>query len=158
MNLYELSNEYNLILQDDITLEEKEKALTEISVGILQKSAGLIKVNQNFDATVKTLDEEIKRLQAIKKSVEGKQDRFKEYVLKCMVVLGEDKLETPIGKISIKKCPMSVEVVDAAIIPKEYIKMKPEVDKAAIKEVFKQDGLMVEGTSIITDKLTIQFR
>jgi hypothetical protein len=53
---------------------------------------------------------------------------------------------------------MSVEVEDEKLIPDEYMKIKREPDKTAIKDAFKNDGLLVDGTNIVTDKVTIQFK
>ena len=59
------------------------------------------------------------------------------------------RVDTSIGRWSVRKNPPSVMIVDAAEIPEDYLVPRPpKVNAAAIRDHFKATGEIVPGTKI----------
>lgn len=160
-SLYDIKNKFvELALRDDLTEEETQELATILSNELTNKSMNIIGFVKNVEGNLDMLDAEIKRLQELKKATNNKLDKFKQYVEKNMLELGIEEMTTPIGKLSFRKSPASVEIIDESLVPEEYIKIKTEtsVDKKAILDAFKETGEIINGTRIVTDKrkLTIK--
>ena len=160
-SLYDIKNKFvELALRDDLTEEETQELATILSNELTNKSMNIIGFVKNVEGNLDVLDAEIKRLQELKKATNNKLDKFKQYVEKNMLELGIEEMTTPIGKLSFRKSPASVEIIDESLVPEEYIKIKTEtsVDKKAILDAFKETGEIINGTRIVTDKrkLTIK--
>lgn len=150
MKLYELANDFleveNLEGVDAATQIEIINAIkTEIS----NKGDGIIKFIRNEEASLKVIDEEIKRLQALKKSKNTKIRNMKSYLMHCMRLMGMKKIEGNLGRISIRKNPPSLEIVDGTIIPQEYMikEVIINLDKNKVKEMLK-NGETVPGCTL----------
>lgn len=111
------------------------------------------------EAEIKAIKEEIKRLKEYADKKEKRIERIKSNVKDALENLGIQKLETPIGTMSIAKNPPSVEIYDESLIPKEYKKEKVviDIDKAAIKDALK-NGKNVQGAKLIEDKTRLNIR
>lgn len=160
-SLYDIKNKFvELALRDDLTEEETQELATILSNELTNKSMNIIGFVKNVEGNLDMLDAEIKRLQELKKATNNKLDKFKQYVENNMLELGIEEMTTPIGKLSFRKSPASVEIIDESLVPEEYIKIKTEtsVDKKAILDAFKETGEIINGTRIVTDKrkLTIK--
>lgn len=102
---------------------------------------------------------EIDRLTAMKKTVDNRIDKFKEYVKENMERLDISKIDTELGTLSVSKNPISVEIYDEALITDEYRKERVTVaiDKTAIKNDLKA-GKKVEGARLIEDKTSLRIK
>ena len=83
------------------------------------KSANVIAVVRNQELTIEALDNEIKRLQAMKDSIKKKLDKFKTYIKSSMLVNNIEKIETPLGAIKFTKSA-STEIYDESLIDKKF--------------------------------------
>lgn len=137
--------------------EEYKKALQEL---LDTKAENIIKYVKNLEGLVNSTDEEIKRLNEVKKRNQKKIEKLKENVLDTMLIADKKKIETTLGIISTRKSPVSVEVENMDIIPLEYIKTEVvnKVDKKAIIENFKENGEILTGVKMITDKYTLTLK
>jgi len=153
-SIYEISNDY-LTLMNEIEQAEGEitpemEAQLKINEGELQsKSIAYLAVIKEREAFVTQIDEEIKRLTALKKRNNSLVDRLKENILNAVNLFGT--IETQFNKFSIRKSE-SVEVLDVNELPKEYkvVKVTEQADKKAIKEALKS-GKQIVGCSILTN-------
>ena len=153
-SIYEISNDY-LNLMNEIEQAEGEitpemEAQLKINEGELQsKSIAYLAVIKEREAFVTQIDEEIKRLTALKKRNNSLVDRLKENILNAVNLFGT--IETQFNKFSIRKSE-SVEVLDVNELPKEYkvVKVTEQADKKAIKEALKS-GKQIVGCSILTN-------
>ncbi|CAB4130476.1 Siphovirus Gp157 [uncultured Caudovirales phage] len=72
------------------------------------------------------IDTEIKRLQALKKAYVTTQERVEAYIVRTIQDIGKDdkgkfrKLEGKTTVLSIRPCPVSVEVKDEAAVPDRF--------------------------------------
>ena len=101
---------------------------------------------QNKDL-IEQVDNEIKRLQAFKKFLLNRDERYNNYVMQNMKQLGIEKIETKGGSVQVAKSPLSVEITDENKIPTDFLKieMVQKVDKNKIKEEFKKTGEVLDG-------------
>ena len=125
---------------------------------LINKSSSIIAYVQNNEALSKAIDDEIDRLTEMKKKLKNKTDKFKEQVLNNMDRLGIEKVTTNIGKLAVRKNPISVEILNENIVPNEFKKevVKTNIDKTAIKNYFKETGEIIPGTVINTDKYSLR--
>lgn len=162
MNLYELTQDFKYIqgmeFTDENEAEEIEKVKAIIKQEIENKGTGIISMIKNTESDIESLTNEIKRLQALKKTKENKIDRIKKYTKECLTEIGTNKISTPLGNISIRKIPASVEILNESNIPENFITEVTtlKVDKRAIlKELM--NGEEVAGVTLKTGtSLTIK--
>jgi hypothetical protein len=105
--------------------------------------------------------DEIKRIQAIKKSKDKTVDRLKETLLAALMLFGQEdskgvrRYETPLAKLSTRKS-VSVEILDDKIIPNDFWVIKKEVSKSTISQAIK-DGAEVPGAQL-KENLSLSIR
>lgn len=167
-NLYELTN--NFVEVDRLIseyLENGEEELAEnlvkanqiIAQEIENKSVGFLYMFRNMDSQIDIIDGEIKRLQDLKKSVKNKEDRLKTMLKDSMELLGTTKIETDLGKISIRKNPGSLVVDDMDLVPATYkeevVTTTVKIDTNLVKKLIKS-GVEIEGCHLeVGTSLTI---
>ena len=98
-----------------------------------------------------TIDIEIKRLQALKKTRTNTIDKLKNNLSQAMQMFGIEELKTAIIKINFRKSE-SVEIEDLALLDSQFIKVTTTktADKIAIKEAIK-GGENVQGAVLQTN-------
>ena len=143
---------------EELTEEEQSLLSQEVEKELINKSSSIIAYVQNNEALSKAIDDEIDRLTEMKKKLKNKTDKFKEQVLNNMDRLGIEKVTTNIGKLAVRKNPISVEILNENIIPEEFKKevVKTNIDKTAIKNHFKETGEVIPGTVINTEKYSLR--
>ena len=150
-SLYDIKNRFvELLNRDDLTTEEVKELGQQLALELKNKAENIVKYNFILESNINALNEEIERLNNIKKGIVAKQDKFKEYIKENMEQLDIEKLETPVGTLKIKKNPASVKILHENEIPVEYIKEKitTSIDKTKIKEDIKK-GLVVLGAELV---------
>ena len=122
----------------------------EINALVVSKGRDLIYVLKKQDNYVEAIDEEIKRLQALKKSYTKKKENLSNYIKMCMIANNIKAIETPIGKLSVVNNAESVEIYDESLIDKKFIKTKVEetISKTDIKNAIK-NGEEVQGARLV---------
>ena len=161
LSLYEIKNGFvHLMAKDDMTDEEKTIIKGELTELLLAKSENIIGFSKNLELTIEAMKAEEKRMAENRKSLENKLDNFKEYVKECMEAMGNTKIETTLGTISVAKNPISVEIVNEEIIPNKYKAqvITTKVDKKAISDDFKSTGELIDGVNIITTKTSLRIK
>ena len=152
MNLYEITREAqelaSLLETEELTPELE--AMLVINQEQLQAKAGnYAKVISNIQSDADAIDQEIKRLKAMKDSKDRAISRLKEALRQAMLVSAIDKIESPLFKLSLRRSEaVEVDVVEA--LPSEFVNVKNVVtaDKIAIKEAIKR-GENVFGARLI---------
>jgi hypothetical protein len=132
----------------------------------------LLKINQNeiqeksfsYGYIVKTIegditiiDEEIKRLQALKRAKNNIVDRMKEAVINALHIYGLEKISSPTLTLSVRRSE-SVEIISEEQLADEYkvTKVTTAPDKIRIKEAIKS-GKDVEG-AVIRENYSLQIK
>lgn len=165
MKLYELTQNYrnleslldNLGEQEGLTVEMIHGALGQVEDDINTKIENTCKVIKEIEADSIGIDEEIKRLSALKKQKENAVKKLKEYVEFEMNGIGLTKVEGKLFKISFRKSKV-VKVIDETKIPKEFIKVKTteSISKTDLSKALKS-GEIIEGAELVENK-TLQIK
>lgn len=152
-SLYAITNEYRMLMQE---IEECEGILTpELEEGLkinkqdlLIKSENYVHVIKSQEVYIDAIDQEVKRLQALKKQKEKAVDTLKSYLLEAVENFGT--FTSGFFTFSTRKSS-SVEVVcDVNDLPKEYksVKVTEVADKTAIKKAL-QSGEVITGCVLL---------
>lgn len=164
LSLFDLSNEFFALkdlLDNDLEVNEETGEITDnsellkelfenLKLSFEDKLDNAQRYCLTLDGEADILDKEIKRLQAKKQSLNNKKDRLKKLMLSSIECAGFSKIKTPFYSFNIKKSEaLEVESIDN--IPREFLRIKKEADKTAIKKAIK-DGLIIEGCKIVENK------
>jgi len=160
MKLYEITSEMRVLDElflsciDEETGEVKDDGVIdileqELKLQLQTKGAGIIKSFKNSEVMLNGVDEEIKRLQALKKSISNQINSRKEYIVRNMEMMGITKIETELGNLSLRKSK-SVNIYDESLIDKKFIEIetKEKISKTEIKKAIEA-GENVQGANIV---------
>ena len=116
------------------------------------KSANVIAVVRNQELNIEALDNEIKRLKAMKEAREKALNKFKTYIKSAMLTNNIEKIETTIGTIKFTKST-STEIYDEKLIDKKFIEVvtTEKISKEKIKAALKA-GEEVQGARLVENK------
>ena len=132
-------------LEEGEITPELENSLIINQTELQEKAINYAYVIRTVEIDVSAIDEEIKRLQSIKKAKTNVIDRMKESVVTAMGIYGIEKVSTPTLSLSLRKSE-SIEIVNESQIPDGFktkkITLSP--DKTRIKQAIK-DGDEVQG-------------
>lgn len=92
-----------------------------------------------------------------KKRLERRADFNRQLAQQLMETTGMQSIDLPSGKVSVVKSPDKVIITDESDIPEEFLRVKKEPNKAAIKDALKK-GEEVTGAMLSNGGLTIQIR
>ena len=157
--LYVLTNQYlelaEKLADGDFDAQTIADTIEASGIGdeLSVKAQGIEFVARGAEAHHAAIDAEIARLTALKAHRQKVADGLRAYLKDNMERAGIEKIECPLFKLSIKKNPPSVEVIDPLSLPAEFWRTpepKPPVaapDKAAIKAAL-QDGKNVPGARL----------
>lgn len=150
MNLYNIKSEYLAIAQELAEGEltpELEQALMITEANLQEKAINYGYVIKNFESEVDIIDEEIKRLNALKKARVNAVEKLKTNISDAMQLFGILEVKAPTFKMNFRKSE-SVEIYEG--LSQEYIteKISYQPDKIAIKNAIKE-GKTVNGAGII---------
>lgn len=154
--LYVLTNQYIELASrladgdfDAQTIADTIEA-SGISDELNVKAQGIEHVARSAEAHNAAIDAEIARLQALKAQRTKVAAGLRQYLLDNMQRAGIEKIECPLFKLSVKRNPPAVEILDTAQLPAEYWRTPepkppvPALDKVAIKAAI-QAGKEVPG-------------
>ena len=136
--LYELTNEYMMLLDMAEDPDIDEQALIDTMEGIEGeieiKADGYARVMKQLEATSANLEFEEKRLMNRRKTIDRNIKRMKQALQDAMVATGKPKFKTDLFSFTIRKNPASVVIDRETCIPPEFlIPQDPKIDKKAIK-------------------------
>lgn len=162
-SLYEITNALQVLQEKDIEeMSEEEKAELEQKLKelLVQKSGSVIKFIQNLQSNVDAIKNEEKRLKEARQYLENRQEKFQEYVIKCMDKIEAKEIITDSGILRTRNNPLSVEIEDEDLVPSKYKKqvIETKIDKNAIKSDFKATGEIIDGVRFITDKKSLNIK
>ncbi len=157
MNIYQIKNEYQLIISEIINNEgeitpELETALTINKEQLQSKAVDYSYVIKQLDSDCEQIDAELKRLQQLKKVRTNLAERLKNTISDAMNLYEVEKIETPLIKLSFRNSE-SVEITNEKQLDACFIVTKTVTspDKKAIKDAIK-NGEVVTGATISYNK------
>lgn len=173
--LFELTSEARAI--EDALIEnggeltpELEIAMTDNREALVAKVESYGMLYRKFKYTASMIAEEIKRLQAMKKTAENGEKRIKERLEFNMRANEMTVLEGGTTRVSFAKNPASIEADEEAMIAPylflidqlveslpPYIKIDVKVSKDVIKQMYKETGVMPAGAELVqTESIRIK--
>lgn len=164
LSLWGLSNEYVELYNALIETADTETGEVDIDISkALEKVQGAFEEKAIATATVwralgkysKDIDEEIKRLQALKAHTENQQKKVEYYLTEACNKAGIESIKGIYANISFKTNPPKVVFDDESLIPEEYItetvKVEKSISKTKIKEAI-QSGIEVAGARLVQER------
>jgi sucrose-6-phosphate hydrolase SacC (GH32 family) len=154
-NIFQIQSEYVQLMNQlidnggEVTPEILE-ALQINQEQLESKAVNYVTVIRNLEAEADICTQEIKRLQELKKTRENAANRMRDAISNAMKLYEVETIETPTTKISFRKSE-AIEIVNENEIPHEFLKVKTEPDKTAIKAAIKS-GQSVKGANLVTNK------
>jgi hypothetical protein len=141
MTLYELTDDY-LRLMDmaddpDIDPEVFRDTLDGITDSIEKKADGYARIMKELTARAEMLKAEAERMTARKKAIEESIKRMKNNLTTSMVVTNKRKFSTDLFTFYLQKSTSTV-IDDEKAVPDEYMRIKKEPDKTAIKKAIEE--------------------
>lgn len=151
-NLYEITREAQelaFLLETEELTPELEAMLVINQEQLQTKAVNYAKVIVNIQSDSDAIDQEIKRLKAMKESKDRAVTRLKDALREAMLISAIEKIDSPLFKLSLRRSE-SVEVDIVETLPAEFINIKNVVtaDKVAIKEAIKR-GENIIGARLI---------
>ena len=151
-SLYKIEKEYLTLMQEVELMEGEitEEMETQLAINESQlkgKSIAYLSIIKQKETFNGVIDEEIKRLQALKKRNNTILDRLNNSLLNAVKLFGN--FESGLHKFSTRKST-TLKVEDVNALPKEYkvIKVTEQADKMKIKQVLKM-GETVKGCELV---------
>lgn len=157
MNIYQIQNEYQLLINSIIENDgeitpEQELALTINKDQLQSKSESYAYVIKQMDAECDIIDLEVKRLNALKKVRSNAVERLKANISSAMLLFEVEEIKTPLIKLNFRNSE-SVEITNEEVLADKFLVVKTTTspDKKAIKDAIK-NGEVVEGAVISYNK------
>lgn len=153
--LYELTTNYQNILalvgDESIPDYEIADAIKVLDADIETKCSNGIGLLQQIKAYESSIDNEIKRLQAVKKRFASRRETIESIYVEGLTAIGKETtgVMTERGLMKVKKNPPRLVIDDEYKIPRRFIKttIVEEVDKATLKSSIKS-GEQVDGAHL----------
>ena len=151
MTLYRITSEQlriNELLEEsggELTAEIEE-ALMLNEENFIAKSEGYIEAIAYFKARQEAAKVRIEEMQRIKKTAENAEKRLKERMQLAMEIMGRDKVEVGLHKLSLRNTQV-VNIICESAVPNEFVKVETSIDKAKLKERLKT-GEIIPGAEL----------
>ena len=98
------------------------------------------------------IEARIKELAERKDRLKRRDEMRLGLIEQAMIALGVDKLETPLGTVSLRRNPPSVVIDDESQIPTQFfVRAEPEVSKASLRKVLIERHRALEAASAVKD-------
>lgn len=150
MTLYEMTAQAQTLrdMLDADEIDEQTFHDTLESIGAEEKVNSYCQIIRSIESDNTAIKAEIDRLSKRVEHNKASVERMKVALDSFMQAAGKKKEKTPFFSVSYRRS-QSVDVVDLAAVPAEYIKVKTETapDKMAIKEALK-NGQVVAGCQL----------
>jgi hypothetical protein len=153
MTLYEISDRlmqiYGMAESGEYDPQAIDDTLEAIEWELEEKADGCAKFITSLKGEIEALRAEEKRLLNRRKAKEAFAEYLKANLEAAMKYTGKRQIKTLLYSFNIQKNPPSVYITDWAAVPEKYlIEQEPLLDKAGIKEAFKNGGI-VPGVELV---------
>jgi hypothetical protein len=148
--LYELTAEFDALMQRSEEGEDVEAALATLQGSIEHKAGGVVRVLRNLEADAEAYGTEEKRLSQRRKSAEAQIERLREYMRSCMAGAGITRIKCGSFSVTLSPGQERVEIVDIDKLDPKYVRTKTQrdADKRAVLADYKADGVIPDGVEI----------
>lgn len=160
LRLYEISGEYRLLAEKLASMDLDAQTVADtieasgLTDALQEKAQGVELVARAAEMYCPAIDAEIARLQALKAHRQKIAQGLRDYLKAQMEVAGIERIDCPLFRLSIKRNPPAVEIVDEGELAAEYWVTPPpkvqeaRIDKKLIAQVLKS-GQPVNGAHLV---------
>lgn len=150
MRLYELTAEFDALMQRSEEGEDVEAALATLQGDLEHKAGGVVRVLRNLEADADAYGAEEKRLTARRKTAEAQIERLREYMRSCMASAGITRIKCGSFSVTLSPGQERVEIVDIDKIDPKFVRTKTtrDADKRALLADYKATGEIQPGVEI----------
>jgi len=131
--------------------------LGELEAKLADKVEGCHTVLKRYKAIADGARAEQKRLGERAAMYTRRAESLSAYVLACLQAIGERKVVTDTVTASIRKGSERVDVLDESLVPDDYIKSNPSVDKTLVKGALKA-GVEIPGVALSVGPESLSWR
>ncbi|HDL1114125.1 TPA: siphovirus Gp157 family protein [Mannheimia haemolytica] len=166
MKLYEINENYRNIadlLSNPEFFENPDiiGALEAVEDEFNNKAVNTVKAIKIAEGDIETIDNEIKRLQTMKKVRQNALDRVKDYLKRNMADTGIFKIESPLFKISYAERQNAAVELDEALflannLNEDLVTIKITPSKTAIKKALEAGEQIIGARLVDSQILTIK--
>lgn len=154
-NLYEISQDLIGIEEIIENAEGEERQQAEgikeiIKKELENKAENIAYYIRNTESNIEQKKAEEKRIKESRQADEKRLKNFKNYVIEVFAELNKKKIETSIGKLSVRTSKAVEVSADVNTLPEQYkrIKTTVEADKKALKDAIKA-GEHIDGVELV---------
>lgn len=160
LKLYEISGQYHQLAERLASMDLDAQTIADtieasgLTDALQEKAQGVELVARAAERYCPAIDAEIERLQALKAHRQKIAQGLRDYLKENMEKAGVERIECPLFKLSIKKNPPAVEVLNDADVAAEFWVTPPpkvpeaRIDKKAIAAAIKA-GREVTGARLV---------
>lgn len=151
-SLYELSKNYINALdfltdpEQDIDQQTAVDTIESLDGELDDKITNVARMIATLEHQADGIEEVAKRQKERAKAIANKAAWLRDYLKDSMQKTGHDKVDALDISVKLAKTPASVKIIDEALIPDEFWRVKTEtvVDKTAIKAAGGCEGVVIE--------------
>lgn len=156
MKLYEITNELRELLEngfnstcvdEDGEIDESKvsQSIESLQLALDEKVDGIADYIQELNAMESALTDKERELKKRREGIAKKRDSLEQYLISCLLGLGQTKFETVTNKVTIRNS-VAVAFEDESKIPEEYKETvtTEKISKSKIMAALKL-GMVVDG-------------
>jgi len=149
LSLYHIEEELKAYLDSEALVPEDQLAAFQAefiakSAAAVRKRGDCIRAISHIEAQIAGARAEENRIAEWRKSLESGLERFKAYLIRCIELSGQKKVEADNGSLSIQSNPESVEITDLELVPDEFktvtVKMPAALYRELLQETAERDA------------------
>lgn len=143
MTLHELTGKYMELMEMAEEMELDPQTLADTFEGlegeIHEKANGFAIIIRSLMAQATAFEAEIAWMNEKKRLAINNADKLKKELENSMKITKNTKFKTDLFSFNIQKNPPSLVIDDDSKVPEEFIKIKKEIDKTALKKFVKEN-------------------
>lgn len=160
MKLYEIIAEIKKldVIIDDTNSKELESIFDNIDMIFTEKVLATVRLIKSWIAEKEAVKAEKQRLADREKALDNKINTLKEYIKVNMIQADIPQVKDEIFTVSVRKSPVSCEVIDPVAIPDDYKEYYVKTFNQKIIEHFKATGEQFKGVKYNTENTHLEVR
>jgi len=145
LSLYHIEEELKAYLDSEALVPEEQLAEFQAefvakSAAAVRKRGDCIRAISHIEAQIAGARAEENRIAAWRGSLESGLARFKDYLVRCIELSGQKKVEADNGSLAIQANPESVEITDLDQVPDEFKTVTVKMPAALYRELLQETG------------------
>ena len=140
LSLYHIEEELKAYLDSEALVPEEQLAEFQAefvakSAAAVRKRGDCIRAISHIEAQISGARAEENRIAAWRGSLESGLARFKDYLVRCIELSGQKKVEADNSSLAIQANPESVEITDLDAVPDEFKTVTVKMPAALWREI-----------------------